>query len=71
MTLYVAYHQDRPANVAFSGQTLADVAEAVAVQPNPDEYDVRLHRDGFAQPLRADDQAELDAIVSAGADGRR
>jgi hypothetical protein len=65
MTTYVAYHQNNRAGVAFWSAQLAEVAQAVAAQPDPMSYEVCRHQDGFAAPLRADDQAELDAILAS------
>lgn len=58
MSFYVAYHQDKPANVAFYG-TLAEVALAVAAQPNPGFYDIRFHRNGYARLLTPEERAEV------------
>lgn len=56
MSFYVAYHEKNPAGVALWSPKLAEVAQAVAAQPDPAAYEVCFHRDGFAAPLRPDER---------------
>jgi hypothetical protein len=68
MSIYVASSRDRPGRIAFWSQALAEVASAVACQPDPDKYDVRRHHAGAALYFDDDEQAELrdlSAIASS------
>ena len=58
MSFYFASSQDKPQQPAFRG-SLAEVALAVAAQPNPGFYDIRFHRDGYARLLTPEERAEV------------
>ena len=71
MTPYVAYRVDAPERAAFIGTTVEEVGLAVAAQPNPNDFEILNSVNGFAAPLRPEDEAKLRTLMTNSPDGPR